>query len=141
MGLPYPSRRKSKKASGEMGRSGCLAQDSEPCAASVNVVGEVAVVTLQGALTIRSLALCRDAVDQALIGPPHAIILDLQSVGQADSAVPVLGLIRRFVHRHGIPLWLAGAPTIVLEDLTTHGVMELYRAAPSVTVALEVGSP
>jgi hypothetical protein len=132
--------RKSKDSSANRGAGPYSGEDAW-CVAAVDVIDDVAVVTVKGALTVGALAVCRGAVDQALVVRPHAVILDLHAVGRADSAVPVLGLIRRYIHRHGIPLWLADTPTTVVEALTTHGVVELYRAASSVTAALEAASP
>ena len=140
VGLPHPSRRKNRQTSGTRGEGLVVLWDNDSCLASVEVIGEVAVVTVEGALTIGALPVCRNAVDQALVGRPQAVILDLQAVREADAAVPVLGLIRRYVHRHGVPLWLAGAPTIVLQALSIHCVVDLYRAMPSVTEAVEAAS-
>jgi ABC-type transporter Mla MlaB component len=132
--------RKNKETS-DRGARPYSAGENAWCVAAVDVIDDVAVVTVEGALTVRALSVCRGAVDQALVARPHAVILDLHGVGQADSAVPVLGLIRRYIHRHGIPLWLVAAPTTVVEALSTHGVVELYRAASSVPAAVEAAAP
>lgn len=110
------------------------------CSATGEMVDGVGVVAVRGALTMEAVGVCRRTIDGILRRRPGLVVLDLHLVTDASAAVPVLGLIRRYLARHGAVLVLAAMPRIVETALRTGHVLDLYTTAPSMHSALVLAS-
>jgi hypothetical protein len=101
------------------------------------MVAEVAVLTFTGALGPHAVPLCRAAVDWVLRFEPVGIVLDVRRVAVDETSIAVSGMLRRYVARHGTPLWLAGVPFRLVRDLRRAGVADEYRIATTVESAVQ----
>jgi hypothetical protein len=105
---------------------------------SGRIVDGVALLQVNGCLGFACLRDLRRAADGMLTRRPVAVVVDTRRVTEAPSAPAVLGLLRRYLARHGSPLVLAGPGDAV--DGALHGahVRHLYRIVPTPAVATSV---
>lgn len=108
----------------------------QTCWAATEVVDGVGLVSLRGAVSMSAVPVCRQALDTVLRRAPEGVVIDLRLVRDAPAAVPVLGLIRRYLARRGVRLVLAGPGEPVAVALRTGHVLDLYEIAPSVRSAV-----
>lgn len=91
--------------------------------------GDVAVVAVRGPLDASALPACRDGLDEALRLGPSLVLVTLHDAEPTAASVPVLGLVRRRLARHDVPLRLAGVPAALADALREAGVDDLYAAS------------
>ena len=108
----------------------------QTCWAGTKLVDGMALVSLRGTLSISAVPVCRQALDAVLRQAPDGVVLDLRLVRDAPAAVPVLGLVRRYLARRGVRLVLAGPGEATAAELRGGHVLDLYQVAPTVRSAL-----
>lgn len=105
--------------------------DAAPMA-SFDALTGVCVVTVAGPLGAAALEPLRTAIDAALERAPHRVVLDLRATADPEPVtVALLGATRRYLHRRGVELTLAGLPASTRRRLREAHVDALYDVQPA----------
>jgi ABC-type transporter Mla MlaB component len=106
----------------------------EPVRLVALVAGPATTLSLDGALTRRSIPACRQAIDDLTTLGVRVVRLDLQRTRVDRDGPAVLILMRRYGYRHGISLTLRNAPGSLVDTLARARLGPLYgTAAPDPT--------
>jgi len=101
---------------------------------STRIRADLAVIAVHGVLDLHSTCACREAVDLVLRRRPRIVVLDLYDATGDAFAVPVLGLVRRYLERCGVRLRLACVPEQLAAALERDGVASDYFGDPTAGV-------